>query len=83
MQVILPAEGALITGATEPDPRTAHLPEEEQRFFNTALLFDARGQVLDWFGKQWIFPYFESGRYVPSPMAIGHWREESCLGLWG
>ncbi|HIK20613.1 MAG TPA: apolipoprotein N-acyltransferase [Synechococcus sp. M44_DOE_062] len=67
MQAILPAEGALITGATEPDPRTAHLPEEQQRFFNTALLFDAQGNLLDWFGKQWIFPYFESGRYVPSP----------------
>ncbi len=67
MRAILPPEGALITGATEPDPRTAHLPEEEQRFFNTALLFDARGQLVDWFGKQWIFPYFETGRYVPSP----------------
>ncbi|MFS8820527.1 apolipoprotein N-acyltransferase [Synechococcus sp. W60.1] len=67
MQAILPPEGALITGATEPDPRTAHLPEEQQRFFNTALLFDARGNLLDGFGKQWIFPYFESGRYVPSP----------------
>ena len=67
MQAILPPEGALITGATEPDPRTAHLPEPEQRFFNTALLLDARGNLLDWFGKQWIFPYFESGRYVPSP----------------
>ncbi|MGQ9837515.1 MAG: apolipoprotein N-acyltransferase [Cyanobacteriota bacterium] len=67
MQGILPPEGALITGATEPDPRTAHLPEEEQHFFNTALLFDAQGNLLDLFGKQWIFPYFESGRYVPSP----------------
>ena len=67
MRTILPPEGALITGATEPDPRTAHLPEEEQRFFNTALFFNAQGQVLDWFGKQWIFPYFESGRYAPSP----------------
>jgi apolipoprotein N-acyltransferase len=67
MRAILPPEGALITGATEPDPRTVHLPEEEQRFFNTALLFNAQGQVQDWFGKQWIFPYFESGRYVPSP----------------
>ncbi len=67
MQAILPPEGALITGATEPDPRTTHLPEEQQRFFNTALLFDAQGHLLDLFGKQWIFPYFESGRYVPSP----------------
>ncbi len=67
MQAILPPEGALITGATEPDPRTAHLPEEQQRFLNMALLFDAQGSLLDGFGKQWIFPYFESGRYVPSP----------------
>ncbi|MEN9236862.1 MAG: apolipoprotein N-acyltransferase [Thermostichus sp. DG_1_6_bins_120] len=67
MQGILPPQGALITGATEPDPRTADWPEERKRFFNTALLFDAQGNLLDWFGKQWIFPYFESGRYVPSP----------------
>ncbi|MEN9231329.1 MAG: hypothetical protein Q6L68_10510, partial [Thermostichus sp. DG02_5_bins_236] len=67
MQGILPPAGALITGATELDPRTAHLSGEQQRFFNTALLFDAQGNLLDLFGKQWIFPYFESGRYVPSP----------------
>lgn len=67
MQGILPPTGALITGATEPDPRTADLPDDQMRFFNTALLFDAQGNLLDLFGKQWIFPYFESERYVPSP----------------
>ncbi|WP_235279804.1 apolipoprotein N-acyltransferase [Synechococcus sp. Nb3U1] len=67
MQGILLPTGALITGATEPDPRTVDLPDDQMQFFNTALLFDAQGNLLDLFGKQWIFPYFESGRYVPSP----------------
>ncbi|MEN9262241.1 MAG: apolipoprotein N-acyltransferase, partial [Thermostichus sp. HHBFW_bins_43] len=67
MRGILPPTGALITGTTEPDPRTVNLPDDQQQFFNTALLFNAEGHLQDSFGKQWIFPYFESARYVPSP----------------
>lgn len=64
-QMLSPTAGLLL-GATEPDPRTRSLPDQDQRFINSALLYSADGSRLDQFGKQWIFPYFESARYVPS-----------------
>ncbi len=67
MRQILPRQGGLLLGTTEPDPRTAAAPPDQQQFINSALLYDAQGSLIDRFGKQWIFPYFESQRYTPSP----------------
>lgn len=66
MGQILPEQGALLLGTTEPDPSTQDLSEDQRQFINSALLYDAEGSLLDRFGKQWIFPYFESHRYRPS-----------------
>jgi apolipoprotein N-acyltransferase len=67
MKSILLSNGGLLLGAAQPDPETIHLPLMKQKFFNSALLYQAEGDFLDQFGKQWIFPYFESIRYRPSP----------------
>lgn len=67
MNSILLSNGGLLLGAAQLDPETIHLPLMQQKFFNSALLYSAQGDLLDQFGKQWIFPYFESIRYRPSP----------------
>lgn len=80
MRRILPPTGALLLGTTEPDPDTADLPEDEQTFINAALLYSAQGSLVDRYGKQWIFPYFESQRYSPSadgyrPLSWGRFQQ--------
>ncbi|MEO1133347.1 MAG: nitrilase-related carbon-nitrogen hydrolase [Cyanobacteria bacterium J06639_1] len=62
-----PRGAMLITGSSEPDPRTQDLPWEQQQFINTALLYDDSGEIRDRYGKQWLFQYFETKRFVPSP----------------
>ncbi|MEO0852166.1 MAG: apolipoprotein N-acyltransferase [Cyanobacteria bacterium J06648_11] len=63
----LPDGVQLITGSSEPDPRTQDLPWEQQQFINTALLYDESGDIRDRYGKQWLFQYFETQRFAPSP----------------
>jgi apolipoprotein N-acyltransferase len=63
----LPAQGGLITGATEPDPEFMAGDTEKPSNFNAALLFNARGHLEAWYGKQWIFPLFEAKRFIPAP----------------
>ncbi|MDX2271046.1 MAG: apolipoprotein N-acyltransferase [Cyanobacteriota bacterium] len=67
LKQILPPTGAWITGAAEPDPRDVHAPDQSKKFNNSALLYDATGQFQDRYGKQWLFPYFETQRYIPPP----------------
>lgn len=79
----LPAGVKLITGSSEPDPRTADLPWERQQFINTALLYDANGEIRDRYGKQWLFQYFETKRFVPSPDGYRPLRGGDRLGQLG
>ncbi|MDX2272964.1 MAG: apolipoprotein N-acyltransferase [Cyanobacteriota bacterium] len=80
---VLPPEGGLILGATEPDPKTQDLPDEQVKFINAALLFRQQGNFLDQYGKQWIFPYFETARYVPSAEGYRPLNGGSTLGQLG
>ncbi len=73
----------LIVGATEPDPRTLDLPDDQMKFINSALLYNAAGQVTERYGKQWIFFYFESARYIPSPEGYQPLQGGDTLGLLG
>jgi len=66
MSQMLPEGGGLLLGATQPDEQTLDQTPDQQQYLNAALLYDGEGILLDSFGKQWIFPYFESSRYVPS-----------------
>ncbi len=67
MRAVMPTESRLVIGATDPDPMTRELPLEQQKFINSALLYNEEGTLLDQYGKQWLFPYFETARYVSSP----------------
>ncbi|MEM9156680.1 MAG: nitrilase-related carbon-nitrogen hydrolase [Cyanobacteria bacterium P01_F01_bin.33] len=79
----LPRGTKLITGSSEPDPRTANLSWEQQQFINTALLYDASGEIRDRYGKQWLFQYFETKRFVPSPDGYRPLRGGERLGQLG
>ena len=61
----LPAGGALLLGTTEPDPTTLHQAAGQWHHHNVALLYNAAGDLIGQTGKRWIFPLFESQRYVP------------------
>ena len=63
----LPVNGGLITGASEPAAGAEELPWNERKYINSALLYDTEGEVRDRYGKQWLFQYFETARFVPSP----------------
>jgi apolipoprotein N-acyltransferase len=79
----LPAGGGLITGASEPDPTTLNLPGNKVRFINSALLYGSEGNFQDSYGKQWLFPFFESSRFTPSPDGYRPLRGGSVLGALG
>lgn len=66
MSQMLPDGGGVLLGAVQPDESMSDQAPDQQQYLNAALLYDAEGTLLDSFGKQWIFPYFESSRYVPS-----------------
>ncbi|MEO0941264.1 MAG: nitrilase-related carbon-nitrogen hydrolase [Cyanobacteria bacterium J06642_12] len=72
----LPEEGGLMVGSSELAPVTDSIPWDERKFINTALLYDPNGTIRDRYGKQWLFQYFETSRFVPSetgysPLAAG------------
>jgi apolipoprotein N-acyltransferase len=62
---LLPEGGGLLTGSSEPAPASADLPWDRRQYINAALLYDSEGAIRDRYGKQWLFQYFETGRYVP------------------
>ena len=72
---LLPRDGGLLTGASEPVTPTT--------FINAALLFHPQGHLQDRSGKQWLFPYFESGRFVPDPSGYRPLAGGSRLGPLG
>ncbi|MEN9205283.1 MAG: nitrilase-related carbon-nitrogen hydrolase [Thermostichales cyanobacterium DRC_bins_46] len=73
--LLLPPEGGLLTGASEPASPTT--------FINAALLFNAQGWLQDRSGKQWLFPYFESSRFIPDPGGYRPLAGGSRLGPLG
>ena len=64
---LLPVDGGLIAGSSEPAPGSEELPWDERIYVNSALLYGTEGEVRDRYGKQWLFQYFETARFVPSP----------------
>ncbi len=83
MTPIIPVDGGLILGAAVPDPETQDRSPEQQKFINSALLFNKWGELLDQFGKQWLFTYFETARYVPSEDGYRPLNPGSELGPLG
>ncbi|MDX2271067.1 MAG: apolipoprotein N-acyltransferase [Cyanobacteriota bacterium] len=81
LKPILSPSGSWITGAAEPDPRYSQLSEPEQKLNNAALLYDATGQLQDRFGKQWLFPFFETQRYIPSVAGYQPMRGSAAWGV--
>ncbi len=55
-----PADG-LIAGSSE--------PQDAQTFINAALLYNGNGSLIDRYGKQWVFPIFETGRGIAADRA--------------
>lgn len=64
--VQLPEGGGLIVGASEPLPDQQGVAWDRLKFVNSALLYGSDGSIRDRYGKQWLFQYFETARYVPS-----------------
>ena len=62
----LPDGGGLIVGSSELAPADANVPWNERKYINTALLYGSDGTIRDRYGKQWLFQYFETSRFVPS-----------------
>ncbi|GAB4213713.1 MAG: apolipoprotein N-acyltransferase [Synechococcales cyanobacterium] len=73
----LPQGGGLLMGASEPTDATA------TTFINAALLYGSEGSLRDRGGKQWLFPYFESGRFIPDPSGARPLQGGSRLGRLG
>ncbi len=65
MVSLLPADGGLLLGTTEPDLTPLQRGTDRRRYHNAALLYDSDGDLIGQAGKRWIFPLFESQRHVP------------------
>ena len=64
---LLPEEGGLILGSSElADSDAEELAWNDRKYVNTALLYNSEGDISDRYGKQWLFRYFETSRFVPS-----------------
>ncbi len=57
----LQPEDGLIAGSSE--------PLDGQTFINAALLYDGNGTLIGRYGKQWVFPIFETGRGIVADTA--------------
>lgn len=81
--VQLPEGGGLIVGASEPFPGQLGVPWDRLKFINSALLYGSDGSIRDRYGKQWLFQYFETARYVPSDGGYRPLQAGESLGQLG
>ncbi|MEM9567758.1 MAG: nitrilase-related carbon-nitrogen hydrolase [Cyanobacteria bacterium P01_E01_bin.34] len=79
----LPDGGGLIVGSSELAPVAGSVPWDERKFINMALLYDPSGTIRDRYGKQWLFKYFETSRFVPSDAGYAPLTAGDLLGLVG
>ncbi|MGK7908327.1 MAG: apolipoprotein N-acyltransferase [Synechococcus sp.] len=80
----LPNGGGLIVGSSElANPNAIGAPWNERKFINAALLYTPDGTVRDRYGKQWLFQYFETSRFVPSQGGYRPLDAGDRLGLLG
>ena len=67
MSSLLPEGGGLLVGSSElAEPNADGVAWDAQKFINTALLYNSEGRIRDRYGKQWLFRYFETSRFIPS-----------------
>ncbi|MGK7912495.1 MAG: apolipoprotein N-acyltransferase [Synechococcus sp.] len=79
----LPQGGGLILGSSELAPANATVPWNERKYINTALLYGSNGTIRDRYGKQWLFQYFETSRFVPSTAGYAPLDAGDRLGAVG
>ena len=80
---LLPQGGGLIVGSSELAPSTTTVSWDERKFINTALLYSSNGNIRDRYGKQWLFKYFETARFVPSEAGYSPLDAGNLLGPIG
>jgi apolipoprotein N-acyltransferase len=83
MQAILPPEGALITGATEPDPAQPICRSQSSDFLTRPYCLTPGATYWIGLASSGSFPISSRGATCLHPMAIGLWTEGSFSGLWG